>query len=202
MKSIIKFAVALTALLTLNIQPADAQLGKLLKKAKEVLVGDDATATQQGKTAAPATRKIAAVPSACGGMVENPFKDVVDIDLIGAYGESTSLNYGKVYLVFKVKMIANKTTMGIGGWHDGAATSGVDQDGNMYKQDRMASCQFDVTEGVYVKLKMDGQDAWLCDVKKTAKTLQVLRVSVYVDPSNRGFVTFKDVPILWDQKPE
>lgn len=78
--------------------------------------------------------------SASGAIVENPFSQVMDVQLIGAYGQSTSQNYGTINLVLKVKMIANESRVLLGGQENflsasqSVKTMCVDQDGNTYSK--------------------------------------------------------------------
>ena len=178
--------------------PANAQFGKILKKAKSALESVGGTTTDGKQLVA----KVAETPIASGGTMQNPLKDVVDIDLVGAYGVSTSQNYGYVYLVFKVKMIANKSSMGLGGAINGSEMMAVDQDGNAYKTYTGSNSTQQVTEGVAVKITLNDKDWQFMDVKRTAKTLQLMRFGVYVDAQHRGMVTCKNVPIIWDQEPK
>ena len=123
------------------------------------------------------------------------------------YGEVNE-NYGTVTLVLKVKMIADKSRIGLGGVGDfpnsdlRSVTMFVDQDGESYTPDGgTTSDSFDVSEGVYVKLKIDGTYTRFENVKKTAKVMQVLKLGLYVDAAIRGYITMKNVPIQWDVEP-
>lgn len=52
-------------------------------------------------TGTQATGGAADTPIEGGGTLRNPLKKIVDVQLVGAYGKSTSNNYGEVSLVFK-----------------------------------------------------------------------------------------------------
>ena len=78
----------------------------------------------------------------------------------------------------------------------------VGQDGESYTPDGgPTSDSFDVSEGVYVKLKLDGTYTRFENVKKTAKVMQVLKLGLYVDAAIRGYITMKNVPIQWGVEP-
>ena len=179
-------------LLFLGIQPAEAQLGGLLKKAKKAI--SDVTAVAGG-----AEVGVAAVTLPGGGTMQNPVASVADVQLVGVFGKSTSTNYGEVYLVLKVKMIANKTNISIGG-NSGLPPIMIDQAGNSYKIP-LGWCDYDVVEGVYVTLVLN-EHATFKDVRKSAVVLQQVRIGISVDSDNRGLLTFKNVPVLWDVDPE
>ena len=83
-----------------------------------------------------------------------------------------------------------------------SVTMFVDQDGESYTPDGgTTSDYYDVSEGVYVKLKLDGTYTRFENVKKTAKVIQVLKLGLYVDAAIRGYITMKNVPIQWDVEP-
>lgn len=179
-------------LLFLGVQPAEAQLGGLLKKAKKAI--SDVTAVAGG-----AEVGVAAVTLPGGGTMQNPVASVADVQLVGVFGKSTSTNYGEVYLVLKVKMIANKTNISIGG-NSGLPPIMIDQAGNSYKIP-LGWYNYDVVEGVYVTLVLN-EHATFKDVRKSAVILQQVRIGISVDSDNRGLLTFKNVPVLWDVDPE
>lgn len=190
------------AMLTIGTVQMQAQgLGGLLKKGKKVLEkvngvlgGTTENSTQEATTATMQTRG-AEIALSGGGSLRNPIPQVVDIQLVGAYGKSTSTNYGTVHLVFKVKMIANKTSMsfGVNSSYPGLM---IDQDGNTYKtQEGAGWYNYAVTEGVYMKMPVT--KTWFTDVKKSAKTIQQLQIGVSTS-DDTGLIVIKNVPIQWD----
>lgn len=109
------------------------------------------TGTEQTTTGnAAAGAATVAIPS--GGTMQNPLAQAADIELVGAYGKSTSENYGTVYLVLRVKMKANKSRIGFGGSINNEKTMAVDQDGNAYITGTLGQYFKDVTEGIAVKV--------------------------------------------------
>ncbi len=179
-------------------QQADAQLGGLLKKVKK---GVESVTKATGVSAdAKAVGTEVAIPS--GGTMINPFAEAMDVELVGCYGKSTSENYGTAYLVLKVKMKLNKTSVLLSGNENGNKTMAVDADGNAYQTSAMGGTRRDVTEGIFVKVKIDDPQQQFADVKKSVKEFQLVKLSVYIDPQHRGAITFKNVPVLWDVEPE
>lgn len=199
MRQSFKTLLACLAMASLCATNAHAQLGNILKKAKQAL--ETVTGTEQTTTDnAAAGAATVAIPS--GGTMQNPFAQAVDIELLGAYGKSTSENYGTVYLVLRVKMKANESRIGFGGSINSEKTMAVDQDGNSYLTGTMGQYFKDVTEGIAIKVALDDQYGVFTDVKKTAKVMQVIKLGCYVNAANRGMITFKDVPVLWDVAPQ
>lgn len=200
------FVMVCIAMLTIGTVQAEAQgLGGLLKKGKKALekINSALGATtddnkQDSKTATMQTRgSDIALPN--GGSLRNPIPQDVDLQLVGVYGKSTSLNYGTVQLVFKVKMIANKSSVrfGVNSSYPGLM---IDQDGNTYKtQDGAGWYDYPVTEGVYMNMPVT--KTWFVDVKKTAKTIQQLQIGISASYDDTGLIILRNVPIQWDVEP-
>lgn len=200
------FVMVCIAMLTMGTIQAPAQgLGGLLKKGKRALekINNALGATtddnkQDSKTATMQTRGTdITLPN--GGSLRNPIPQDVDLQLVGVYGKSTSLNYGTVQLVFKVKMIANKSSVrfGVNSSFPGLM---IDQDGNTYKtQDGAGWYDYPVTEGVYMNMPVT--KTWFTDVKKSAKTIQQLQIGISSSYENTGLIILKNVPIQWDVEP-
>ena len=200
------FVMVGIAMLTIGTVQAEAQgLGGLLKKGKKALekINSALGATtddnmQDSKTATMQTRGTdITLPN--GGSLRNPIPQDVDLQLVGVYGKSTSLNYGTVQLVFKVKMIANKSSVrfGVNSSYPGLM---IDQDGNTYKtQDGAGWYDYPVTEGVYMNMPVT--KTWFVDVKKTAKTIQQLQIGISSSYDNTGLIILRNVPIQWDVEP-
>lgn len=200
------FVMVCIAMLTIGTVQAEAQgLGGLLKKGKKALekINSALGATtddnmQDSKTATMQTRGTdIALPN--GGSLRNPIPQDVDLQLVGVYGKSTSLNYGTVQLVFKVKMIANKSSVrfGVNSSYPGLM---IDQDGNTYKtQDGAGWYDYPVTEGVYMNMPVT--KTWFADVKKSAKTIQQLQIGISASYEETGLIILKNVPIQWDVEP-
>ena len=200
------FVMVCIAMLTIGTVQAEAQgLGGLLKKGKKALekINSALGATtddnkQDSKTATMQTRGTdITLPN--GGSLRNPIPQDVDLQLVGVYGKSTSLNYGTVQLVFKVKMIANKSSVrfGVNSSFPGLM---IDQDGNTYKTQNGAGWyDYPVTEGVYMNMPVT--KTWFADVKKTAKTIQQLQIGISSSYENTGLIILKNVPIQWDVEP-
>lgn len=200
------FKIVCIAMLTMGTMQAQAQgLGGLLKKGKKALEkvnsalgGTTENNKQDTKTAILKTGGSDIVlPN--GGSLRNPIPQVVDLQLVGVYGKSTSLNYGTVQLVFKVKMIANKSdiSFGVNSRFPGLM---IDQDGNTYKTQETAGWyDYPVTEGVYMKLPVT--KTLFVDVKKSAKTIQQLQIGISASYDETGLIILRNIPIQWDVEP-
>lgn len=195
-----RFAIVCALALGLGSIGAQAQgLGGLLKKVKkgvETVTGTStSSSSQSSQTAAKGAVKGVEIPVEGGGTMINPIPGVADIQLVGLYGKSTSLNYGELWLVFKVKMIANLTSISFGCNINYPAVM-VDQDGNSCKPRETAGWYpYSVTEGVFMKIPL--KYASFVDVKRSVTSVQRLQFGVSAN-GNAGMIILKDVPIKWD----
>ena len=188
-------------LLAVGTMETQAQgLGGLLKKAKKTAEKVTGTTTPTSSTSPGAQTTalpVKEVTMTAGGTIANPLAgSVCDIELVGLYGKGTSLNYGTVTPVFKMRMILNKDKVHIG------FPVAFDQEGNTYKPNYdNVKKEYDVTEGVWVKVT--APDGWnFEDVKKTTTTFSVMKMEVFADAEHQGTVVLKNVPILWDVTPQ
>lgn len=185
------------AFLSLCAMPVQAQgLGGLFKKAKKVLTNSsETTTTPQAQTVATAAEE----PIASGGTLSNPLKSKVEVQLVGAYGKSTSENYGEVSLVFKVKMIANKNELSIGCNSNWPAML-IDEDGNTSKVRYEGWYPYPVSEGIFMKIPLKDSSSFV-DVKKSAKVIQKAQIALSLSYEEKGLLILKNVPIQWDVQP-
>ncbi len=194
--------VCLMALAFCSIDAKAQGLGGLLKKVQKGVESITGTSSANSTTTSSTTSSQSTantgveMPVEGGGTIINPLPKIVDIQLVGAYGKTTSTNYGQVSLVFKVKMISNLTSMNFGCNTDFPALM-VDQDGNAYKAKENGWYPYTVTEGVYMKIPVD-KSAIFVDVKRTATTIQRLQVGVSTSYHDKGLIILKNVPIQWD----
>ena len=198
------FLMACVAMLTLGTSQVQAQgLGGLLKKGKKALetvnkaLGDETNNNTQSNTKTNSSGSTVALEN--GGTLTNPMPQIIDVQLVGVYGKSTSTNYGTVHLVFKVKMIENRNSIsfGVNVNYPGLM---IDQDGNTYKTQESAGWyDYSVTEGIYMKLPID--KTWFVDVKKTVTTIQQLQIGISAGYGKSGLIVLKNVPIQWDVEP-
>ena len=175
------FVMVCIAMLTIGTVQAEAQgLGGLLKKGKKALEK---------------------INSALGATTDDNMQDSKTATMQTRGTDITLPNGGSltVQLVFKVKMIANKSSVrfGVNSSYPGLM---IDQDGNTYKtQDGAGWYDYPVTEGVYMNMPVT--KTWFVDVKKTAKTIQQLQIGISSSYDNTGLIILRNVPIQWDVEP-
>lgn len=209
MNRFFRFSAA-AIMLSFMAMPANAQLGKLLKKAKKAVetVTNVASNKAASSEANVANDNVATFTQADGVTISNPKAANFDVQLVGCYGVSTSENYGTAYLVLKVKMKDNKSEIGIGGIVNGTMMSAYDEDGNVYKRkDTGGWVNYPVTEGMFVKLDLGkgpngSYNNMFVDVRKSAKQFQIVKLTVTLGYPNTAVITLKNVPIQWDVQPE
>lgn len=201
-KTMLKLFVtaALCAAFTL---PANAQLGNILKKGKQIIEKTSKAAGAKTNETSVAIAALTAkeIEQPCGGTMINPFNKHAEIELLGAYGKSTSENYGYVYLVFRVKMLDNKGEIYFRGAFDGKDAMAIDMDGNAYKMAYTMGKGYDVEEGTAIKVVCDHERNRYVDVRKSVSIMQKMTIGVYINGGDSGMLTMKNVPIKWDEEP-
>ena len=175
------------------------RLWKHSKKAKKVLTPSNEPAKTETPQAKPAASNAAEEPIATGGTLINPLKDKVDVQLVGAYGKSTSENYGEVSLVLKVKMIANKNEISIGG-NSNWPVMLIDEEGNVSEPRYLGWAPYSVSEGIYMKIILKDSSTFT-NVKKSAKIIQKAQIALSLSYDEKGLLIMKNVPIQWDVQP-
>ena len=139
-----------------------------------------------------------AVKMADGSLMYNPASKWIDIQMVGAYGVTTSNNYGYIEVVLKVNMKLNKSSVSFGGDNSSSKTMATDADGNVYKMKRNIYHSYDVVEGEFVKVTLN-DGAEFVDVRKSTNTLQTLKIYCHGDyDGHSALITFKNVPVQWD----
>ena len=180
--------------------PIQAQgFGSILKKDEKVLTPSNEPAKTETPQAKPAASNAAEEPIATGGTLINPLKDKVDVQLVGAYGKSTSENYGEVSLVLKVKMIANKNEISIGG-NSNWPVMLIDEEGNVSEPRYLGWTPYSVSEGIYMKIILKDSSTFT-NVKKSAKIIQKAQIALSLSYDEKGLLIMKNVPIQWDVQP-
>lgn len=165
---------------------ADAQgLGGLLNKAKQ------SVAPQVGTT----------LVLANGAEVINPIVDAVEVVPVGLYGISKSENFGEAYLVLQVTAKLNVPNVLVGCVRNDKMVA-LGGSGTLYNIDASGGFRYDVVEGMPVTVKLDEQGLHFLNVKKSDAVMTQVKVGVMLDNEHWGVVTFKNLPILWDQSPE
>lgn len=195
MKTLLRQAAMIAALFALGAQPADAQFSKFVKKAKkavETVAGVANAATGGGREVGIAT----------GGTMINPLASSLDFEFVGAYGKTKSELFGDVTLVFKINAKEDVSRVGFGGSIDAASSMAVDNTGKSYVNGTLGQQFFDVVPGVQIRVKLDNMYQIIEGVKRSATTLQNVRLGVFVTNNAKGMITLKNVPIFWDADPD
>lgn len=184
------------ALLMMMAMPAGMEAQGFLKKLNKGLEKVNKAMDNASTKVDVATGQ--AVVQENGITVMNPLSKAVDVELIGAYGVSTSENFGEVELVMKVTLKIPENRIGFGGNSASKPTQAFDTDGNSYVVDHPSLNQnFDVAEGVPVKITLSGDKAFK-KVHKSATALALVKLNCIINWDYVNHITFKNVPIQWD----
>lgn len=201
------------AMLTMGSVQTQAQgLGGLLKKAKKVLdmakeqTTTSSTAKSQSGTVAKATsdsqgETVQAIPLQGGGSLYNPFENKLDIEVVGLYGTSKTMNFGNVSVVLKLK--AKTVIDRINYIGDKDKSVAYDEEGNVYHINQSAS-GIKVAEGISVKADLGTYGLYFVNVPKKTQKLQLVKLYLYNDfedgnGAKAGYIELRNVPVTWQK---
>lgn len=131
----------------------------------------------------------------------NPVAGQVDIDLVGVYVKPISENYGDAYVVLKVNPLIPETKIDFGSNAEYTMVA-VGESGSLYKTSGAGIYPYDVIEGVPVAIKLKQNETVFKNVKRSDTMFAQMKVGIFIDYNHKGLITFKNVPLLWDQEPE
>ncbi len=202
------------AMLTMGSVQTQAQgLGGLLKKAKKILdtakeqtTTTSSTAKSQSGTVAKATsdsqgETVQAIPLQGGGSLYNPFENKLDIEVVGLYGTSKTMNFGNVSVVLKLK--AKTVIDRINYIGDKDKSVAYDDEGNVYRINQSAS-GIKVAEGISVKADLGTYGLYFVNVPKKTQKLQLVKLYLYNDfedgnGAKAGYIELRNVPVTWQK---
>lgn len=132
-----------------------------------------------------------------GGAQANPAPGLMDVKLVGCYGDSAT---GNVSIVIAVTALKKEYTQA----NFGNTVKAYDGDGNTFEDKSGMKENVQLPVGMPVKVEMAKQ---IEGVTVGTPSLRLVQATWYLDSSNhygkeRKFLQFKDVPILWGEVPE
>lgn len=178
-------------------------LGDIVKQGTKV------AETIFGKKDAPAKEKDSEAPQKAksevtnsGIEVFNPISSSIVVEPIGLYGVSTSETRGNAYLVMKVTNKEPKESVLIGSSIENKKMIAVDAEGNVYNIDAGGAQRYDAVQDIPVKVIMREPAMMFQNVDKNITVMPVVKVGVLIDAYHKGNLTFKNVPVYWDEEYE
>lgn len=101
--------------------------------------------------------------------------------------------------MLKVKMIANKNEISIGG-NSNWPVMLIDEEGNVSEPRYLGWTPYSVSEGIYMKIILKDSSTFT-NVKKSAKIIQKAQIALSLSYDEKGLLIMKNVPIQWDVQP-
>ena len=194
-------SILAVALIATTAMPTDAnaQLNKILKKAKEILTtpsSNTSTKPSASESSSSSELKGNTVLLANGVKLTNPCPQILNIEYVGCYGNSNA-NTVKVVIKITAKDL-NYLKAGFG-----ISTQAYDTDGNFYEADAMANKNVKLIADVPAKFELYELEK----VPKRVTKLSVVSCGWYLDlehsstsSSDTNKIYLKNVPIQWDVK--
>ncbi|MBD5369823.1 MAG: hypothetical protein HDR80_01580 [Bacteroides sp.] len=181
-------------------------LGGLLKKGKEAVekgrkVLEETTSSETAGDEGNAVSTTTAVQ--INGMeVVNPIKTYMDVEPVGLYGVPRTETKGDAYLVLKVRNKERVETALFGSSIENKKMIAADDNGNVYNIDSSGAMRYDTPSDMMVKIVMDEPAMMFMDVPVGMTVMPVVKIGISLDASHKGNLTFRNVPVFWDETPE
>ena len=134
--------------------------------------------------------------------IYNPISNFTEVEPIGIYAISKSENYGDGYLVLRVTQKIPASSILLGSSIENQKMLAADSKGTIYNIDASGATRYDVVEGLPVVIQMSEKPMMFMDLKKGLEKMNIVKVGLSIDAGHKGNLTFKNVPVYWDQDPE
>ncbi|MDE6017313.1 MAG: hypothetical protein K2G85_00695 [Muribaculaceae bacterium] len=186
---------------------ANAQgLGGLLKKAKSTVEKIDKTVSKNSnatESQAPVSQdnNFIGIPGT-EISVMNPIARYIDVVPVGLFAYSENENFGKAYLVLRVTNFTEKESVFFGSSVQNKKMLAVDPLGNVLNVDAGGGYRMDCPSDITVNVVLDQPALHFENVARNIAVMPMVKIGVNIDASRQGNLTFKNVPVFWDQSPE
>ena len=194
------FLMLFVAVFATSCVNTQRNLGSMIKKADEHLTstptvikkaGENLISTPTVEEAKSENSIDANVIMSNGVSIVNPFREFIDVEFVGAYGDSST---GNVTFIFKARNKTDETRANFGGGNRSAA---FDRQGKSYAPHLGAdSKMINTPKNIWVEIRLDGFAAFQ-KVPDTVAMFNLVKVNIHIG-ANRGDIEFRDIPILWN----
>lgn len=171
-------------------------LGNLLKKAIEMF-----GASSSKKSVTPQNNNLikTQVP---GVSVINPLARFINVVPVGLFAYSENEFFGKAYLVLQVTNFTEKESVCFGSGIQNKKMIAVDPSGNVLNVDASGGYRMDAPTDVTVNIVLDQQALQFENVARNITFMPVVKLGINIDAYRQGNLTFKNVPVFWDELPK
>lgn len=141
---------------------------------------------------------INAVP---GVKVMNPLARFINVEPVGLFAYSENEYFGKAYLVLRVTNFTEKESVFFGGGIKNKKMLAVDPVGNVLNVDGSGGYRMNAPSNITVNIVLDQEPLQFEHVDRNIAIMPMVKIGINIDAYRQGNLTFKNVPVFWDQVP-
>ena len=171
-------------------------LGSLLKKAIEKL---GTSSSKKGEAPQVNNLMITRVPEIS---VINPLARFINVEPVGLFAYSENEYFGKAYLVLRVTNFTEKESVCFGSGIKNKKMVAVDPSGNVLNVDASGGYRLDCPTDITVNIVLDQKALQFENVARNIAFMPMVTLGINIDASRQGNLTFKNVPVFWDELPQ
>lgn len=170
--------------------------GELLKQAIEKL-----GALSSKKSVAPDNNNLmkTQIP---GVSVVNPLARFINVDPVGLFAYSENDYFGKAFLVLRVTNFTEKESVCFGSGIQNKKMIAVDPSGNVLNVDASGGYRLDCPTDITVNITLDQEALQFENVARNIAFMPMVTLGINIDAYRQGNLTFKNVPVFWDELPQ
>lgn len=170
--------------------------GNLLKQAIEKL-----GALSSKKSVAPDNNNLimTGIP---GVTVINPLARFINVEPIGLFAYSENEFFGKAYLVLRVTNFTEKESVCFGSGIQNKKMVAVDPSGNILNVDASGGYRLDCPTNITVNIVLDQEALQFENVARNIAFMPKVTLGINIDAYRQGNLTFKSIPVFWDELPQ
>lgn len=193
-----RFISLLLVMATLCLAPeVGAQnFGNLLKKVIEMF---GSSSSKKSETANNNSLLMTQVP---GASVINPLVRFINVEPVGLFAYSENELFGKAYLVLRVTNFTEKESVYFGSGIQNKKMVAVDPSGNVLNVDASGGYRLDCPTDITVNITLDQEALQFEKVARNIAFMPMVTLGINIDASRQGNLTFKNVPVFWDEIPQ
>lgn len=172
------------------------KLGNLLKKFVERF------GSSSSKKSATTNNNNLVVTQVPGVSVINPIARFINVEPIGLFAYSENEFFGKAYLVLRVTNFTEKESVCFGSGIQNKKMVAVDPSGNILNVDASGGYRLDCPTNITVNIVLDQEALQFENVARNIAFMPKVTLGINIDAYRQGNLTFKSIPVFWDELPQ
>lgn len=134
--------------------------------------------------------------------VINPLARFINVEPEGLFAYSENEFFGKAYLVLRVTNFTEKESVCFGSGIQNKKMIAVDPSGNILNVDASGGYRLDCPTDITVNIVLDQESLQFDNVARNIAFMPMVTLGINIDAYRQGNLTFKNVPVFWDELPQ